>query len=74
MSKPRWRWATRDHRSGEPPSRRLWTSKPMAMPRSRPMLWTGSGKRRTYDKPVSRAYCIRRFGRDLRPGKIRRLK
>jgi len=82
LAAPRWRWATRNTRGNQ--ARVLWTAKPecryvpTGYARPLPLYWCNWG----YAMPrqwgarfrvVTRAYCMRRFGRDLPPGKIRRL-
>ena len=75
-AKPRWRWATRDRFAiGRGAGTRfLWTCRPLRRKvNARGMrrdMWT---QRRGRFIEVSAAYCIHRFGRDLPPGKIRRL-
>lgn len=80
MSKPCYRWATRDRTSLA--ERNLWRRKPVEVSISmlmfsRPGFWCWPGPKPAdegdYIK-VSQAYCRKRFGRDLRPGERRPLK
>jgi len=90
MSKPRWRWATRDNfgdLSLKTFGRHLWSRRPAKQDHVRRCA---SDKARSYWTYPPDAYpptcrpidvvdvCAsdfrRRFGRDLRPGEIRRLK
>jgi len=69
VSKPRYRWATRCKCRDCRCCRILWTCKPR---RTSSGQWenTPRGRGRTLYKHE----CIKRFGRDLRPGQIVRLK
>jgi len=83
VSKPRWRWATRD---GFPLSvRTLWPRKPSREWGVWVPTWEISPRGGAYAnsrarmrelglcREVSRTYFRKRFGRDMRPGEIRRL-
>jgi len=76
MSEPRWRYATKDVRPlfKGTPSRCLWTRKPQRIKESYNGRAVDRWVRDIETFPpilsVDRAYCIKRFGRDLRPGEI----
>ena len=81
MSKPRWRWATRDRRTLwlRSEARILWTRKPMRVIEEFHGRYTDRYVHNDACNPGplrlgSCAYFRKRFGRDLRPGEIRRLK
>jgi len=86
MSKPRWRWATRDNPCRWIMTRRLWTRKPQwycgmwvpgAWKKDKPREWH-IHSRHNYERtnkslPVERKDFFKRFGHDLRPGEKVRL-
>ena len=89
MSKPRWRWATRDgygHLGSDAETRRLWSVKPEGL------LYSTGRRNKNGDmtylpqwgnpppgwngpstRIVTQADFRKRFGRDLRPGERRPL-
>ena len=77
MSKPRWRWATRDTIAVNDGKyeRCLWTARPTSWAMDE-TLWirpTLPGHVQCGIKAVDAAYFRKRFGRDLRPGQKVRL-
>ncbi len=72
MTKPRWRWATRDrYLPNCKYARMLWTRKPQWIEKAGQWFWPD--ERQTVHQYVTLAYARKRFGRDLRPGELRRL-
>ena len=80
-SRPRYRWASRSPAPNDS-DRRLWRRKPaVRQPRPYDGIYERARHGRFeneclcpyFSKPVSKECCRKRFGRDLRPGELRRL-
>jgi len=74
MSKPRWRWATRDIFLPDALcSRMLWAREPQWLVKAG-QYFHADDSPHCEQRFVTAAYFRKRFGRDLRPGEKRRLK